>query len=145
MPPDPPSKERLRRSLVRIINWTHPPVKNPGYGPAATTATTATTNHNNNNTNHNNTNTIIHVGLQAHTMKKTVRLVSARILRQILDCRGCLLQLVTEPPAWHCCDLGHIITIMATFTRPVFVTRTWHSGVLNRHFKIIPYLYSAIQ
>ena len=34
MPPDPPSKERLRRSLVRIINWSHPPVKNPGYGPA---------------------------------------------------------------------------------------------------------------
>ena len=33
MPPDPPSKERLRRSLVRIINWSHPPVKNPGYGP----------------------------------------------------------------------------------------------------------------
>ena len=27
MPPDPPSKERLRRSLVRIINWSHPPVK----------------------------------------------------------------------------------------------------------------------
>ena len=35
MPPDPPSKERLRRSLVRIINWSHPPVKNPGYGPGA--------------------------------------------------------------------------------------------------------------
>ena len=35
MPPDPPSKERLRRSLVRIINWSHPPVKNPGYGPDA--------------------------------------------------------------------------------------------------------------
>ena len=34
MPPNPPSKERLRRSLVRIINWSHPPVKNPGYGPA---------------------------------------------------------------------------------------------------------------
>ncbi len=34
MPPDPLSKERLRRSLVRIINWSHPPVKNPGYGPA---------------------------------------------------------------------------------------------------------------
>ena len=33
MPPDPPSKERLRRSLVHIINWSHPPVKNPGYGP----------------------------------------------------------------------------------------------------------------
>ena len=33
MPQDPPSKERLRRSLVRIINWSHPPVKNPGYGP----------------------------------------------------------------------------------------------------------------
>ena len=33
MPPDPPSKERLRRSLVRIINWSQPPVKNPGYGP----------------------------------------------------------------------------------------------------------------
>ena len=33
MPPDPPSKERLRRLLVRIINWSHPPVKNPGYGP----------------------------------------------------------------------------------------------------------------
>ena len=27
MPPDPPSKERLRRSLVGIINWSHPPVK----------------------------------------------------------------------------------------------------------------------
>ena len=35
MPPDPPSKERLRRSLVRIINWPHPPVKNPGYGPGS--------------------------------------------------------------------------------------------------------------
>ena len=33
MPPDPPSKEHLRRSLVHIINWSHPPVKNPGYGP----------------------------------------------------------------------------------------------------------------
>ena len=33
MPPDPPSEERLRRSLVRIIHWSHPPVKNPGYGP----------------------------------------------------------------------------------------------------------------
>ena len=33
MPPDPPSKEHLRRSLVRIINWSHPPVKNSGYGP----------------------------------------------------------------------------------------------------------------
>ena len=36
MPPDPPSKERLRRSLVRIINLSHPPVKNPGYGPVYT-------------------------------------------------------------------------------------------------------------
>ena len=36
MPPDPPSKERLRHSLVRIINWSHPPVKNPGYRPECT-------------------------------------------------------------------------------------------------------------
>ena len=28
----------------------------------------------------------IHVGLQAHTMQKTVLLGSARILRQVLDC-----------------------------------------------------------
>ena len=39
MPPDPPSKERLRCSLVRIINWSHPPVKNPGYGPGDTKLT----------------------------------------------------------------------------------------------------------
>ena len=36
--PGPPSKERLRRSLVRIINWSHPPVKNPGYGPGVSLA-----------------------------------------------------------------------------------------------------------
>ena len=31
------------------------------------------------------------------------------------------------------CKLVNLDIILATFIRPVFVTRAWHSGVLNCH------------